>query len=61
MQNCSQSQHPVSQPSVSQQSAQPPPNSINPNVPSSGPIPGKIIHHKRKYIKNSMNQIKRNR
>lgn len=49
MQNCSQSQHPVSQPSVSQQSAQPPPNSMNPNVPSSGPIPGKIIHHKREY------------
>lgn len=33
----SQSQHPQAQTPVSQQSAQVPPNSINPNVPSSIP------------------------
>lgn len=38
----SQAQHQTSQPPVSQQSVQQPPNSINPNLPG-GPIPGKII------------------
>lgn len=55
----SQTQHQASQPPVSQQSAQQPLNSMNPNLPSSGQIPGKKNSMKaRAFLRNSKVQRK---